>query len=139
MYGEVLMEGWVEEEKKEGYYQQIHDESERLSRLIQNVLTLAELERSEWQINLTAIQPVEFVTQITERLRNQVKRAGFEFETVTEGEVKPVQADTDALTQILINLIDNAIKFSKDAETQKIVLTVSQQSPPSWLTVKRSF
>jgi signal transduction histidine kinase len=136
MYGEVLMEGWVEEEKKEGYYQQIHDESERLSRLIQNVLTLAELERSEWQINLTAIQPVEFVTQITERLRNQVKRAGFEFETVTEGEVKPVQADTDALTQILINLIDNAIKFSKDAETQKIVLTVSQLGGDCYIRVR---
>ena len=135
MYGEVLMEGWVEEEKKEGYYQQIHDESERLSRLIQNVLTLSELERSEWQINLTAIQPVEFVAQITERLSNQVKRAGFEFETVSEGEVKEIQVDTDALTQILINLIDNAIKFSKDAETQKIMLTVSQLGEDCYIRV----
>ena len=136
MYGEVLMEGWVEDEKKEGYYQQIHDESVRLSRLIQNVLTLAELERSEWQINLTAVQPVEFVAQITERLSNQVKRAGFEFETVTEGEVKPIQADTDALTQILINLIDNAIKFSKDTETKKIVLTVSQLGDDCYIRVR---
>ncbi len=136
MYGEVLMEGWVEEEKKEGYYQQIHDESERLSRLIQNVLTLAELERSEWQINLTAIQPVEFVAQITERLSNQVKRAGFECETVTEGEVKEIQVDTDALTQILINLIDNAIKFSKDTETKKIVLTVSQLGNDCYIRVR---
>ena len=136
MYGEVLMEGWVEEEKKEGYYQQIHDESERLSRLIQNVLTLAELEQSEWQINLTAIQPVEFVAQITERLSNQVKRAGFEFETVSEGEVKEIQVDTDALTQILINLIDNAIKFSKDAETQKIMLTVSQLGEDCYIRVR---
>ena len=136
MYGEVLMEGWVEEEKKEGYYQQIHDESERLSRLIQNVLTLAELERSEWQINLTAIQPVEFVAQITERLSNQVKRAGFECETVTEGEVKEIQVDTDALTQILINLIDNSIKFSKDTETKKIVLTVSQLGNDCYIRVR---
>ena len=136
MYGEVLMEGWVEEEKKEGYYQQIHDESVRLSRLIQNVLTLAELERSEWQINLTTVQPVEFVAQITERLSNQVKRAGFEFETVSEGEVKPIQVDTDALTQILINLIDNAIKFSKDAETKKIVLTVGQLGNDCYIRVR---
>ncbi len=136
MYGEVLMEGWVEEEKKEGYYQQIHDESVRLSRLIQNVLTLAELERSEWQINLTALQPVEFVAEITERLSSQVNRAGFKFETVTEGEVKPIHFDTDALTQILINLIDNAIKFSKDAETKKIVLTVSQLGNDCYIRVR---
>jgi len=136
MYGEVLMEGWVEEEKKEGYYQRIHDESERLSRLIQNVLTLAELERSEWQINLTAVEPVEFISEITQRLSNQVERAGFEFETVTEGEVKPIQVDTDALTQILINLIDNAIKFSKDAETKKIALTVSQLGEDCYIRVR---
>ena len=136
MYGEMLMEGWVEDEKKEGYYQQIHDESVRLSRLIQNVLTLAELERSEWQINLTSVQPVECVARITGRLSNQVKRAGFEFETVTEGEIKPIQADTDALTQILINLIDNAIKFSKDAETKKIVSTVSQLGDDCYIRVR---
>ena len=136
MYGEMLMEGWVEEEKKEGYYQQIHDESVRLSRLIQNVLTLAELERSEWQINLTALQPVEFVAQITGRLSNQVKRAGYAFETITEGEVKPISVDTDALTQILINLIDNAIKFSKDAENKKIVLTVSQLGNDCYIRVR---
>ncbi|MCZ6768756.1 MAG: HAMP domain-containing sensor histidine kinase [Acidobacteria bacterium] len=136
MYGEVLMEGWVEEEKKERYYQHIHDESERLSRLIQNVLTLAELERNEWQINLQARHPVELITSITERLTNQVTRAGFEFSTITEGEAKSIQVDTDALTQILINLIDNAIKFSKDAETKKIVLTVSQVGMDCYIRVR---
>ncbi|MFQ5930366.1 MAG: ATP-binding protein [Acidobacteriota bacterium] len=136
MYGEMLMEGWVEEEKKERYYEHIHDESERLSRLIQNVLTLAELERNEGQMNLTARNPVEFVTGIVERLSNQVKRAGFEVATITEGEPKPIQADDDALTQILINLIDNAIKFSKGAETKKIVLTVSQVGTDCYIRVR---
>ncbi len=136
MYGEILMEGWVEEEKKERYYQHIHDESERLSRLIQNVLTLAELERNEWQINLEARHPVELITSITERLNNQVQRAGFEFSTVTEGEVQSIQVDTDALTQILINLIDNAIKFSKEAESKKIVLTVSQVGTDCYIRVR---
>ena len=136
MYGEMLMEGWVEEEKKERYYEHIHDESERLSRLIQNVLTLAELERNEGQMNLTAHNPVEFVTAIVERLSNQVKRAGFEVATITEGEPKPIQADNDALTQILINLIDNAIKFSKGAETKKIVLTVSQVGTDCYIRVR---
>ena len=60
--GRCSTEGWVEEEKRESYYQHIHDESGRLSRLIQNVLTLAELERKEWQIDLKTHDPVEFVT-----------------------------------------------------------------------------
>lgn len=136
MYGEMLTEGWVEEEKRKRYYQHIHEESERLSRLIQNVLTLAELERKEWQIDLQAHDPVAFVKGVSERLSSQVKRAGFEISTVEEGEPKPIQADSDALTQILINLIDNAIKFSKDAESKKIVLTVSQLGSDCYIRVR---
>jgi len=126
MYGEILMEGWATDEKRERYYRYIHDESERLSRLIQNVLTLSRLEQKEWQTNLVELDPVDFVKELIERLANQVRRAGFEISVATEGDPLPARIDRDALTQILINLIDNAIKFSKTAETKKIVLTVSQ-------------
>ena len=136
MYGEMLMEDWVKEEKKQRYYQHIHDESERLSRLIQNVLTLAELERNEWEMNLTACNPVKFVSSVLDRLSNQVRGAGFQIETVVEGDPKPIQADSDALTQILINLIDNAIKFSKEVESKKIVLTVSQVGTDCYIRVR---
>ena len=136
MYGEMLMEDWVKEEKKQRYYQHIHDESERLSRLIQNVLTLAELERNEWEMNLTACNPVKFVSSVVDRLSNQVRGAGFQIETVVEGDPKPIQADSDALTQILINLIDNAIKFSKEVEGKKIVLTVSQVGTDCYIRVR---
>ncbi len=136
MYGEMLTEGWVEEGKKESYYQHIHSESERLTRLIQNVLTLAQLEQKEWQIDLKDHDPVEFITGVSEHLSNQVKRAGFEIATAVEGKLKPIQVDSDALTQILINLIDNAIKFSKDAEVKKIMLTVSQLGSDCYIRVR---
>ena len=126
MYGEMLMEGWVEGEKKDRYYQHIYDESERLSRLIQNILTLAELERKEWQVDLKTENPVEWVTSLAGRLSQQIKRSGFEIATVVEGDPKRIRVDSDALTQILINLIDNSIKFSAGTETKKIVLTVNQ-------------
>ena len=126
MYGEILMEGWADEDKRQGYYRHIHDESERLSRLIQNVLTLAQLEKSEWQRDLTVLNPMEFVREIAEKLTAQAKRAGFEICVFADGDAKPVRADRDALTQILINLIDNSIKFARNAEDKRIVLTVSQ-------------
>jgi signal transduction histidine kinase len=136
MYGEILMEGWVDEEKREGYYRHIHDESERLSRLIQNVLTLAQLEKSEWQSNLTVVDPVKLVSELAEKLRAQVKRAGFQLEVVTKGEPVPVQADQDALVQILINLIDNAIKFAADSRDTRIVLKVSQIGSETCISVR---
>ncbi len=137
MYGEMLMNGWVQdEEKKRNYHQHIHDESERLSRLIQNVLRLAQLERNEWQLTPSLQDPVVFATGVVQRLQGQVGRAGFEIELVCEGEPAPVLIDTDALTQILINLIDNAIKFSKDADTRRVIVTVSQIGADCYLRVR---
>ena len=46
MYGEMLKAGWADDAKKQTYYDYIHSESERLSRLIENVLQLARLTRS---------------------------------------------------------------------------------------------
>ena len=54
MYGEILREGWASEEKKKRYYDYIHDESERLSRLISNVLQLARMTHNDLQVDLTA-------------------------------------------------------------------------------------
>jgi signal transduction histidine kinase len=51
MYGEMLKEGWADEEKQQSYYEFIHDESERLSRLISNVLQLANITRNEPQFD----------------------------------------------------------------------------------------
>ncbi|MGI8427482.1 MAG: sensor histidine kinase [Actinomycetota bacterium] len=51
MYGEMLREGWASEEEKT-YYDYIHDESERLSRLITNVLQLARMTRNELGVDL---------------------------------------------------------------------------------------
>src|SRR5690606_33242200 len=47
MYRELLREGWAPEEKRKQYYEYIHDESQRLARLISNVLRLASITRSE--------------------------------------------------------------------------------------------
>ncbi len=127
MYGEMLMEGWVEdEEKRQTYYRHIHDESERLSRLIQNVLRLAELERDEWRIDPVSADPAEFLRASAEKLRRQVESAGFELAVEVEGSPSEIRLDRDATTQILVNLIDNALKFARQAESKKIALSVDQ-------------
>ena len=136
MYGEMLMEGWVDDEKRDGYYRHIHDESERLSRLIQNVLTLAQLEKSEWQSSLTVEDPLEVTRELVGRLSDQVRRAGFEIGVESQGKTRPLNLDRDALTQIIINLVDNAIKFSRTAETKKILITVEQAGEEVYIRVR---
>ena len=57
MYSEMLKAGWADEDKKAGYYAFIHDESERLSRLITNVLQLARMTRGNHSIDVKTDSP----------------------------------------------------------------------------------
>ena len=137
MYGEVLVEGWVEDdEKRESYYRYIHDESERLSRLIQNVLQLAELERNEWKVQLVREDPVGLVKEIIQGLETRLRRAGFQAVVTAEGDPARIRVDRDAMTQILINLIDNSIKFSKEAEKKEIHIKISQLGKECFIRVR---
>ena len=122
MYGEILKEGWADEEKRQRYYEFIHDESERLSRLISNVLQLASISRNEPQFDMQQVAVAELMANTESKISNQVERAGFELRFVQDESVNDatISIDEDCFTQIIINLVDNAIKFSKDA-TEKAV------------------
>ena len=122
MYGEMLKEGWADEEKRQRYYEFIHDESERLSRLISNVLQLARISRNEPQFDMQPVAVAELMSNTESKISSQVERAGFELRFVQDESVNDakISIDEDCFTQIIINLVDNAIKFSRDA-TEKVV------------------
>ena len=122
MYGEMLKEGWADEEKRQSYYEFIHDESERLSRLISNVLQLSRITRNEPQFDLKSTNVGKLMSHTQSKIVNQVERAGFElrFNRDQAAEQASIDMDEDCFVQIIINLVDNAIKFSKNAE-EKVV------------------
>jgi len=130
MYGEMLKEGWADDTKRQQYYEYIHDESERLTRLISNVLQLANISRNEPQFKLTTTTVATLMDQVQSKIANQVERAGFEFELVVDdaSAKSSISVDDDCFTQIIINLVDNAIKFSKNADKKTITITCALTS-----------
>lgn len=121
MYGEMLKAGWADEAKKQTYYDYIHSESERLSRLIDNVLQLARLTRSSQHLDVKHVTVAELFDIVQSKIATQVARAGFELYIANETPAgSAVLVDADAFTQILINLVDNALKFSRGAATKRI-------------------
>ncbi len=122
MYGEMLREGWAPEEKKAAYYAYIHDESERLSRLIGNVLQLARMTRDELRLAPRPLPAGALLATATAKIGSQVERAGFALVVECAGEAAAavVEADPDAFSQILINLVDNALKFSAQAAQKSV-------------------
>ncbi|PHS24653.1 MAG: sensor histidine kinase [Methylophaga sp.] len=130
MYGEMLREGWASEDKKKTYYDFIFDESERLSRLINNVLHLAKMTRNEQDVVLKKITVAELMDGVRSKVSTQIERAGFEIEfhcDENSGQ-QQLEVDEDWFSQIMINLVDNAIKFSAKEERKRIEISCQKLS-----------
>jgi signal transduction histidine kinase len=122
MYGEILREGWADEEKRKTYYEYIYDESERLTRLINNVLQLARMTRNGIKVELKVYGVSELIDTLRSKVQSQVEHAGFKLSIVCDEDCtnKQIQVDADYFSQIMINLVDNAIKFSMKSDKHQI-------------------
>ena len=128
MYGEILREGWASEEKQKLYYDYIFDESERLSRLINNVLQLARMTRNEQSADAENMTVAELLDTIRSKVTTQVEHAGFilNIQSDHEAQQATILVDPDWFAQIIINLVDNAIKFSANADKKAIDIGCKQ-------------
>jgi two-component system phosphate regulon sensor histidine kinase PhoR len=120
MYGEMLKEGWAPAERRQTYFDFICAESERLTRLIENVLQLARLTRNELRVDLKPLTVGELMDGLRPQIATLVERAGFALRLDCAAPNVVMLVDQDFFAQILINLVDNALKFSRDA-TQRVV------------------
>jgi signal transduction histidine kinase len=86
-------------------------ETERLTRLINQVLDLAKIEsgRAEWQVTRVDVRKV--VTETLAEMSQMFKEKNVRVETRLPERVSPVDADLDRLIQVLLNLLSNALKF----------------------------
>jgi signal transduction histidine kinase len=118
----MLEEGWADEDKRQQYYEYIHDESERLTRLISNVLQLASISRNGTNLAMRSMTVSDLMGRVEAKVPSQVRRAGFEvvFDRDERAQDAVVLVDEDCFLQIIINLVDNAAKFSASASTRKI-------------------
>lgn len=133
MYGEMLRSGWVEDEaKRRSYYDFIFFESERLSRLINNVLQLSRLAKSDATLELRAVSPQQVMDTVKSKVASLAATSGFAFEYIEPNKSNDiaganpakieVELDQDAMIQIFINLVDNAIKFAAKSEPKLVQL-----------------
>jgi signal transduction histidine kinase len=123
MYGEMLRDELVPTEaKRREYYGTITAESERLSRLIDNVLEFSRLEKGTREMRLSVGDVGPVVEEVTALLKPHAERAGFALCCDVEPQLPPVRFERDALLQVLVNLVDNAIKYASSATAREIAI-----------------
>lgn len=137
MYAEMLQNQWVvKEEKRQHYYHIIFGETERLTRLIQNVLNISNLEKHRWPIQLVSVHPGQFLEEFVAKYSATVERNGFHLECSIEPCNDMVYIDKDAMSQVLVNLIENAQKFAKNCEPKTIEVGLKVRQEDWWISVR---
>lgn len=122
MYAEMLEKNWVKSpEKAAEYYGNMRQESERLSRLIENVLDFSRIQRGRKKYAFNAGDINKCVEDVVEMMRPYAAQKGFSIRT-EPGQIEQATFDSDAVTQIVVNLLDNAIKYAREAADKTITV-----------------
>jgi len=135
MYAELLGEGRVRDPaKQKTYLTTIMSESQRLTRLVNNVLDFSRLEQGRKQYHPDNVSLTEVVQNVLTGQLPRFEEAGFTLETEfpPDTDVR-VHTDRDALEQVLLNLIDNALKYAATGNWLKVKVTSDQEH--AYLTV----
>ncbi|MDQ7051673.1 MAG: ATP-binding protein [candidate division KSB1 bacterium] len=99
--------------KNRQYLQVIQRECDRLSRLIDNVLDFAKIEKGMKSYQFRLEQPDEVLQMAVESFRPHAEANGFRIRTDI-APLPPAMLDRDAIAQVMLNLLSNAVKYSRD-------------------------
>lgn len=92
----------------------IKEENRRMNKQVEKILQAAQLERDEIKLQLKKIDVHQIIAKVAEHTKLQMEEIGAEFETQLQAQSTFINADEVHFTNIIYNLIDNAIKYSKD-------------------------
>ena len=114
---EMLLRGRVPTEaRRQEYYELITRESDRLARVVENLLDFARMEEGKRPYRFEPIDTSAWLAEVATAFRAQASSNGHRIVAGIPDALPPVIADREALTTAVDNLLDNAVKYSPDAE-----------------------
>jgi signal transduction histidine kinase len=117
LFAETLELGRVRNpEEAHEYYRIINRETRRLTRLINNILDFSRIEVGRRQYLFAETDVAEVVTEVLQSYERQMTNAGFEAQTNIQPDLPPALIDREALAQAVLNLVDNAVRYSDQAK-----------------------
>jgi signal transduction histidine kinase/DNA-binding response OmpR family regulator len=120
-FAEILLDNVGEDpETQTEFLEIINKESDRLTRLINNLLDLSRIEAGRMKWDREALDLHEVVSTAVTSLRGAAEKKGLNLEVDIEEEL-PTVGDRDKLIQVVTNLLGNAIKFTSEGGTVKVV------------------
>ena len=125
-FAETLMAGAIDDrENALRFLQTIKNHSERLNSLVEDLLTLSRIEFGDIKIEKTAVSLDDVIDTVFTTLRNKAEINGIYLRKEIPENLGEIRADRNRLVQILLNLVDNGIKFT---ETEGVTVRVKSET-----------
>lgn len=133
-YLEAIQDGTIPPEMLDKYIGIMLFETERLTKLTSNILTLNELDPKSVRLDISTFDLNSIIRHTVETFEGTCKKKGIKFNITYANSVQNVKADKGRIQQVIYNLIDNAIKFSK--ENSYIYITVKEKGEKAQISIK---
>jgi signal transduction histidine kinase len=128
MYIEMLEQGIAHDrEREQDYFRIVGSESSRLSRLINNVLEFSKLEKKQRHFDIQEGTFDDVLQEVQDIMGEKLRQEGFALKVETD-EIQPFKYDREVMIQVMINLIENSVKFGKGSPTREITVGVRPES-----------
>lgn len=135
-FSQAIAEGTVRDlESAKRAAQVIFEESQRMARLVGELLTLARLEAGEMKPARDLIMLDELVPHWVERLRPRANEAQVQLSSAVEA-VPAIEGDVAQIEQVVTNLVDNAIKYNRPGGTVTVIAQTAASAPPASLRAR---
>jgi two-component system phosphate regulon sensor histidine kinase PhoR len=136
-FAETLNEGAIEDPTvNRSFVEKIIRNADRLSNLARDLAEISRLETGQLAMNMTAFNMKRLVTDVVESVEPQARERSITLRTAFDSGLPPVQGDSSQIRQVVVNLVDNAIKYSHEGGTETIELKARRSGSQVQLLVK---
>ncbi len=119
-YADTLLEGEYEKEIQDKFLNVIASEARRMAKLVSDLLTLSRYDNSQTRIEKTEFDLGELVKKCQEKLQIEIDKKHQETECFVTANVPPVYADKYGIERVVLNILSNSIKYTRDFGKIKI-------------------
>ena len=115
-YAETLVDnaGALPQDTEKNFLEVILSESDRMAHIVQDLLTLSRFDSGRSELNLTTFSFAEAIQSMVNANRMEAQRHGHELELTLEPGLPSITADRERITQVMMNVVSNAIKYTPD-------------------------
>jgi two-component system phosphate regulon sensor histidine kinase PhoR len=128
-YAETLLEGALDDkDNAKEFISIIYQDSNRLANLINDLLDLSKIESGKMKMNFVSLDPISVIKRTVTVIENQAKAKSIPLKLNLPPSLPKIKADEARISQVMINLLDNAIKYSSENGSVSIAANVANNA-----------